>query len=654
MTRDEAKQIVKTYEPDFLEKARKKGYICPKCGNGSGKDGDGIVKYKNGYKCFPCGLYEDIIGLWKISQGITDDKEAFKTLYEHYNITIDETESSHQGKAPQIQEVKPDPGQPAPQVQTEEKAADLMSFFLKARDNIESTDYHRGITLETLKKYCVGYVEDWKHPKAPGAPASPRLIIPTSKYSYVARDTRDNLTEQQNENKKLKAKVPGVENIDLWIYNSEAITKATRPIVIVEGELDALSIIDVGGEAIGLGSIANINNFIEYIKVHNPKQPLVLSLDNDKEREDGRNPGQEAQERLKQELQELKIKYYEFSVNGDYKDANEYLMANREAFTRVIEQTETVQKLERAIYKKTSVRNYINSFIDGVAKSANTPCISTGFSNLDRVLDGGLYEGLYTIGAISSLGKTTLVLQIADQIAQAGRDVLIFSLEMARAELMSKSISRHTIKEVLENNAELRHAKTARGITTGQRYQNYSEEEVNIIKKAIKNYSSYANHLYIQEGVGDIGVKEIKEKVQQHIYFTGESPIIIVDYLQILAPYSDRASDKQNTDKAVLELKRISRDYKTPVIAISSLNRANYNTKISMEAFKESGAIEYSSDVLIGLQLEGVEHKDFDIDKAKKQNPREIELVILKNRNGATGEKIAFNYYTLFNYFQEA
>ena len=65
-------------------------------------------------------------------------------------------------------------------------------------------------------------------------------------------------------------------------------------------------------------------------------------------------------------------------------------------------------------------------------------------------------------------------------------------------------------------------------------------------------------------------------------------------------------------------------------------------------------AIEYSSDVLIGLQLKGAGSKDFNATEAKKKNPREIELVILKNRNGSTGEKIEFKFYPLFNYFAEA
>ena len=73
-----------------------------------------------------------------------------------------------------------------------------------------------------------------------------------------------------------------------------------------------------------------------------------------------------------------------------------------------------------------------------------------------------------------------------------------------------------------------------------------------------------------------------------------------------------------------------------------------------MQAFKESGAIEYSTDVLIGLQLKGIGNKNFDIDQAKSKNPREVEAVILKNRNGSTGGRIGFDFYAMFNYFAES
>lgn len=115
------------------------------------------------------------------------------------------------------------------------------------------------------------------------------------------------------------------------------------------------------------------------------------------------------------------------------------------AYEKAYAVADEAEQAEREAYLKTSTAHYLQSFIDGIPESVNTPCISTGFSSLDNVLDGGLYEGLYVIGAISSLGKTTLIAQIADQIAQAGTDVLFFSLEMARNELISKSVSRHTL-----------------------------------------------------------------------------------------------------------------------------------------------------------------------------------------------------------------
>ena len=161
------------------------------------------------------------------------------------------------------------------------------------------------------------------------------------------------------------------------------------------------------------------------------------------------------------------------------------------------------------------------------------------------------------------------------------------------------------------------------------------------------------SRLYIYEGIGDIGTAQIRELTETHIKSTGNKPVIFIDYLQILAPHEPRATDKQNTDKSVFELKRLSRHYKIPIVAISSLNRENYSTAINMSAFKESGAVEYSSDVLLGLQLMGAGKKDFNVDTEKKKSPRKIELKVLKQRNGATGDSVYFDYFPLFNYFRE-
>jgi len=171
-------------------------------------------------------------------------------------------------------------------------------------------------------------------------------------------------------------------------------------------------------------------------------------------------------------------------------------------------------------------------------------------------------------------------------------------------------------------------------------------------------------------GIGNIGAEQIRETVERHILYTGgqwetdektgeriliggRRPTVIVDYLQIVAPYNERATDKQNTDKAVLELKRISRDYKLPVVAISSFNRTSYKAEAMFEALKESGSIEYSADIVIGLQLHGAGKKDFNPTEEKRKDPRQVEAVILKNRQGRVGDKILFSYYPKFNYFKD-
>ena len=274
------------------------------------------------------------------------------------------------------------------------------------------------------------------------------------------------------------------------------------------------------------------------------------------------------------------------------------------------------------------------------------------------------------MGAVSSLGKTTLVLQIADNIAAAGRDVLFFSLEMARSELMAKSISRNTFIKSIDQAGDKRHAKTLRQITSSNALDSFTPEDGHIFQLAVKEYAAAAEHMIIKEGIGDIGAEQIRDSITEYItlFPAKRPPVVFVDYLQILAPYDPRSSDKQNTDKAVLELKRISRDYNLPIVAVSSFNRDNYTEPVNLAAFKESGAIEYGSDVLIGLQLSGMDYKEGEkdgerlkrirslnqeaIDRAQEGKPIAIQAKILKNRNGRRGAA-DLNLYSKFNYLED-
>lgn len=110
-----------------------------------------------------------------------------------------------------------------------------------------------------------------------------RLRAEGRSYSYIA-DTlhisKSTCTEWERE---LKAQIAELRQEQLnELYSSYAMTKeAKKPVFIVEGELDALSIIEVGGEAVALGSTTKAKALVELLKTQKPSQPLIIALDND-------------------------------------------------------------------------------------------------------------------------------------------------------------------------------------------------------------------------------------------------------------------------------------------------------------------------------------------------------------------------------------
>ena len=442
---------------------------------------------------------------------------------------------------------------------------------------------------------------------------------------------------------------------------------------VVEGEFDALSILDTGCEAVALCSISNAGKLIDFMKEHGMKAPLILALDNDE-------AGVKATRQIIEAFKQIKFSFYRKKLLPEtYKDANEFFMADREAFIAWVKEgiqealepeSEEEKAEEREAFERESVAYHLPEFVALVKANRDKPAIPTGFSNLDELLGGGLYAGLYFIGAISSLGKTTLTLQIADNVAEAGYGVLIFSLEMARSELMAKTLSRLSFLKSYEIYGATRYAKTTRGILRGHFPL---QEEQEVFAKSLSEYGEWGQNIHITEGIGDVGVSHVRAKTEEYIKHIGKPPVIVIDYLQILQNPECKHSltDKQAVDKNVMELKRISRDYDTPVIGISSFNRDNYSAPVNMASFKESGAVEYSSDVLIGLQYYGWDFQDGEKGEkdaqrmmriraireaneiiASKLGGQDIQLKVLKNRNGKRGS-CRFNFWPAFNYFRE-
>ena len=89
------------------------------------------------------------------------------------------------------------------------------------------------------------------------------------------------------------------------------------------------------------------------------------------------------------------------------------------------------------------VGDYWKRAKDRAAKGA----IKTGFNSLDKLLSGGLYSGLYLIGGGTSVGKTAVMLQIADQIAAGGHDVLYLSLEMGEVAVLFRNMTENDLQK---------------------------------------------------------------------------------------------------------------------------------------------------------------------------------------------------------------
>lgn len=267
----------------------------------------------------------------------------------------------------------------------------------------------------------------------------------------------------------------------------------------------------------------------------------------------------------------------------------------------------------------------------------------TGIKGLDTALGGGLNQGLYVIGAPSSVGKTTLALQMADELASHGRDVAFFSMEQSGVELVAKSLSRLTTRVAFEARKDL----DGIAMTAGEiLFKEFSDAQNHIMAEAVYLYADYGKRITVFEGRKS--AEEVRTAVQG-LVDRGLSPVVFVDYLQILAPKDPRMSDKQAVDATVTELRGIARDFNLPLIAISSIRRGSYEKEISEDDFKESGGIEYSADVLMALQ--SADPAKMAEEKTKDQ--RRVKIKILKNRLGAVGSEVFLTFWAKYGLFTE-
>ena len=287
----------------------------------------------------------------------------------------------------------------------------------------------------------------------------------------------------------------------------------------------------------------------------------------------------------------------------------------------------------------------------------------TGYINIDRY--NSLFPALYIVGSVSGNGKTTFCGQMADYLAGTGEHVLYFTLEQTQLELISKGLARLTAQEVIKTKTLGADALTKYTHTDAMTAIDIRKGGItDAVKRAIKKYKTFAKNLWIIECGFDWNVEKIINFVKMYMDKFGVKPVVFVDYLQITKPAKEAAKmpKRDAIDDTVQRFKKLSAENDLAVILISSLNRQNYLSVVDFESFKESGGIEYTADVVWGLQLLGMNAGVFDkeaklqtkrkfVRECMNASPRWMEILGLKNRYGRSKTRYFFDYYAAYDLF---
>jgi replicative DNA helicase len=274
--------------------------------------------------------------------------------------------------------------------------------------------------------------------------------------------------------------------------------------------------------------------------------------------------------------------------------------------------------------------------IESIQKHGDSGGLKTEFLELDAMTGGFQKSDLIVIAARPSMGKTALALNIADNIALAGKRVGFFSIEMARYQIIMRLLA---LKTEIGLNA-LRSGKP-----------HFSPKEWSKLELASGELGKA--EFFIDDSAS-LSIVEMKTRARRLMNERGLD-IVFADYLQLIKVSGDavRRNDSRAQEVAVVtaSLKEIAKELEIPVVALAQLNRAPEHRGIKKEGgpkyqlsdLKESGAIEQDADVVIFL------HRDDQIDK-ETERKGVADLIVAKQRNGPTGRiELAFqDKYTKF------
>ena len=274
--------------------------------------------------------------------------------------------------------------------------------------------------------------------------------------------------------------------------------------------------------------------------------------------------------------------------------------------------------------------------------------VQTGMDELDELLGGGiLKQSLVILLAAPSAGKTTFAQQLLETMAEHQHDVIFMNLEMSREQLYARSISRIMKKQG--------HNMSASGVLKG--YSWTPEQKQCVLDAAVH----YANNIHKHMVYNPDGMTTDIDNIRTVLEEAGlkarardpeaSAPIIALDYLHLVSS-AQRIDGSEIIKETVAALKDYAVKYNTIVLLISASNRAsNASGKQTMESGRDTSAVEYSADYLLGLTYRELDEYDPSVSKQKpkleelqQQSPRKMTLKLMKNRLDGSGKKIWLDF----------
>ncbi|EAG2303492.1 replicative DNA helicase, partial [Listeria monocytogenes] len=301
--------------------------------------------------------------------------------------------------------------------------------------------------------------------------------------------------------------------------------------------------------------------------------------------------------------------------------------------TKGFEQDEDVQSIidqaEKSILEVSEKRNsngfqsiaeVLNRTIETIDQLAQNneeiTGLPTGYAALDKMTAGLQKEELIILAARPAVGKTAFALNIAQNVGtKTDRSVAIFSLEMGAESLVNRMLC-------AEGSIEASHLRT------GQ----LSEEEWRNLIVAMGSLSN-AN-IYIDDTPG-IKISEIRARCRKLAQEKGNLGLILIDYLQLIEG-TGRENRQQEVSEISRQLKKLAKELKVPVIALSQLSRGveqRQDKRPVLSDIRESGSIEQDADIVAFLYRDDYYRSEGDDDDEpeEQQNNNVIEVIIEKN-----------------------